>query len=66
MPIQLLAEQIEGLRSEMIRVAENKGSLVDPQVIELSQRLDQLLVLMQRLQKTPDPFLMSTKKASPR
>jgi len=53
MPIQLLSAQIEGLRSEMIRLAEHKGSLIDPQVIEVSQQLDQLLVMMQRLQKTP-------------
>jgi hypothetical protein len=35
----------------MIKVAECKGSLVDPQVIALSQQLDQLLLTMQLLTK---------------
>jgi hypothetical protein len=35
----------------MIKVAERKGSLVDPQVIALSQELDQLLLTMQLLKK---------------
>ena len=51
MSMQRLTHQIEGLRSEMIRVADLKGSLMDPQVIALSQQLDQLLVVMQRIKK---------------
>jgi hypothetical protein len=51
MSLQRLTHQIEGLRSEMIRVADLKGSLMDPQVIALSQQLDQLLVVMQRIKK---------------
>jgi hypothetical protein len=51
MSIQRLNREIEGLRSEMIRVAEHAGSLVDPRVIALSQQLDQLLVLMQQLKR---------------
>lgn len=48
MTSSMLAVQIEGLRSEMIKVAERQGSLVDPQVVEISQRLDRLILLMQQ------------------
>jgi hypothetical protein len=49
--MQRLGRQIEGLRAEMIRVAESTGNLLDPRVIEISQQLDQLLLMMQRLQQ---------------
>lgn len=52
MSLQQLNREIEGLRSEMIRVAEHTGSLIDPRVIALSQQLDQLLVVMQRLRRS--------------
>lgn len=61
MSVQQLTLQIEGLRSEMIRTAETIGSLNHPQVIALSQELDQLLVIMQRLKKkNRPPRYMST------
>ncbi|MGZ4164950.1 MAG: Spo0E family sporulation regulatory protein-aspartic acid phosphatase [Tumebacillaceae bacterium] len=56
MCIQILTHQIEGLRAEMVKLAERKGSLCDPQVIALSQQLDQLLVTMQRLTKKTPPI----------
>ena len=66
MSIQRLNREIEGLRSEMIRVAEHTGSLIDPRVIALSQQLDQLLLVMQRLKRseqklTPDQQAVASK-----
>ncbi|HEU4963327.1 MAG TPA: aspartyl-phosphate phosphatase Spo0E family protein [Bacilli bacterium] len=62
MGIRTLAREIETLRAEMIRVAEYKGCLHDPQVIELSQRLDQLLVRMQRLYEGREDALIARPK----
>nr|WP_274436580.1 aspartyl-phosphate phosphatase Spo0E family protein [Alicyclobacillus sp. ALC3] len=39
---------IEYLRNQMHRVAEERGSLTHPDVIALSQRLDQFIVLAQK------------------
>ena len=50
--IHRLNREIESLRSEMIRVAEHTGSLIDPRVIALSQQLDQLLLVIQRIKRS--------------
>lgn len=59
MGINTLAQDIETLRAEMVRIAETKGSLNDPQVIQISQRLDLLLVQMQRIYNRPAPLARS-------
>lgn len=38
-----LLNNIENLRSEMESMASSKGSLLDPEVIKISQKLDELL-----------------------
>ncbi|WAH38314.1 aspartyl-phosphate phosphatase Spo0E family protein [Alicyclobacillus dauci] len=39
---------IEELRIAMITIAEKKGSLCDPEVVAISQQLDEWLVLAQQ------------------
>ncbi|MCF8567848.1 aspartyl-phosphate phosphatase Spo0E family protein [Alicyclobacillus tolerans] len=39
---------VEYLRNKMIRMAENRGSLAHPDVIAVSQQLDNLIVHIQR------------------
>jgi hypothetical protein len=43
---------IEYLREEMIRTAEDRGSLTHPDVIMISQELDRFIVKLQRLNLT--------------
>ncbi|MBL0387028.1 aspartyl-phosphate phosphatase Spo0E family protein [Tumebacillus sp. ITR2] len=50
---QKLVGKIEGLRAEMIRVAERAENLHDPQVVAISQQLDQLILRMQLLSQRP-------------
>ncbi|WAH38251.1 aspartyl-phosphate phosphatase Spo0E family protein [Alicyclobacillus dauci] len=40
---------IEELRFAMINMAEQKGSLSDPEVVAISQQLDEWLVLAQQV-----------------
>ncbi|HEY8393712.1 MAG TPA: aspartyl-phosphate phosphatase Spo0E family protein [Thermaerobacter sp.] len=51
-----LAERIEELRQELYRVAQSAG-LADPRLLELSQRLDRLIVQWHRQQEQPVPAL---------
>lgn len=44
-----ILKKIEQLRLQMIKLAEKKGSLIDPSVIAVSQELDQLLIQLQRI-----------------
>lgn len=41
-------EEVNDLRCQMLKVAEEKGSLTDPDVVAISQRLDVLIVDLQR------------------
>lgn len=41
--------KVESYRLQMIKLAEEKGSLRDGKVIEISQQLDKLLVRLQRM-----------------
>ena len=46
-----LQNKIEELRLELNQIAEKHGDLVAPEVLEISQRLDALIVLYQRTYK---------------
>lgn len=41
--------KVEKFRVQMIRLAEEKGNLLDGKVLEISQQLDRLLVQLQRM-----------------
>lgn len=41
--------KVESFRIQMIKLAEENGSLIDGKVIEISQQLDTLLVRLQRM-----------------
>ncbi|MCS7464671.1 aspartyl-phosphate phosphatase Spo0E family protein [Paenibacillus doosanensis] len=43
-----LKQHMEQLQKRLYRLVEQTGSLVDPQVVELSQQLDHLVVTLQR------------------
>ncbi|WP_232695891.1 aspartyl-phosphate phosphatase Spo0E family protein [Brevibacillus daliensis] len=43
-----IADQIEIVRQEMIQKAMEFGSFTDPQVLAISQRLDQLVLCIQK------------------
>lgn len=45
---QTCIKEMNDLRYQMIKIAEEKGSLTDPDVVAISQRLDVLLVDLQR------------------
>lgn len=47
--LMYLRRKIEWFRQRMIKLATKKGSLIDGEVIEVSQRLDMLIVEYQRL-----------------
>ena len=47
MNVGILSSNVEELRGRMIRIAKERGSLVDEHVVEISQELDQLLVQLQ-------------------
>lgn len=47
--LMFLRRKIEWVRQSMMRLAAAKGSLVDREVIEASQKLDRLIVEYQRL-----------------
>lgn len=47
--LMYLRRKIEWFRRWMVQLAAQKGSLVDREVIELSQKLDMLIVDYQRL-----------------
>lgn len=46
-----LKEKIEKLRLEMIRIAGEKGCLLDQHVVEASRKLDLLILQYQRISK---------------
>lgn len=43
--------QLHDLRSRLHEMAEVRGSLTDPDVLALSEEVDQLIVVLQQLQK---------------
>ena len=43
--------QLQHLRTRLHEMAEAKGSLTDPDVLALSEEADQLIVVLQQLQK---------------
>jgi uncharacterized protein YfkK (UPF0435 family) len=44
-----LAKQIEQLKTKLYNLVEKKGSFVAPEVVELSQSIDRLIIEVQRL-----------------
>ena len=48
--ISHLNKLIESMRKELVQLANNRKSFTDPDVIKLSQKLDQLLDKYQELQ----------------
>lgn len=47
--LMYLRRKIEWFRQRLIKLAAQKGSLIDREVIEVSQKLDMLIVDYQRL-----------------
>ncbi|MNH47880.1 Spo0E like sporulation regulatory protein [compost metagenome] len=43
-----LARKIKKLRQQLIQLVERKGSFLDEEVVELSQRLDQYILIAQK------------------
>ncbi|MFB5189396.1 aspartyl-phosphate phosphatase Spo0E family protein [Alicyclobacillus fastidiosus] len=46
--MEALENEIEQLRTMMISVAEQKGNLCDPEVVQISQQLDSWIVVAQQ------------------
>lgn len=44
-----LKQDLERMQFQLYRLVEQKGSFVDPKVVELSQKIDQLVLTMQQL-----------------
>ncbi|CAM4470709.1 aspartyl-phosphate phosphatase Spo0E family protein [Paenibacillus tarimensis] len=47
----LLVNQLHTLRLQLYEVAETRGSLTDPEVLALSEQVDTLIVVLQRIQR---------------
>jgi hypothetical protein len=46
-----LLDELHALRLKLVETAEARGSLIDPDVIAISEAADQLIVLLQQMQK---------------
>lgn len=44
-----LKQNLERMQFQLYRLVEQKGSFIDPKVVELSQEIDQLVLTMQQL-----------------
>ncbi|TBL80345.1 aspartyl-phosphate phosphatase Spo0E family protein [Paenibacillus thalictri] len=44
-----LTKQIEQMKSKLYKLVESEGSFVAPEVVELSQMIDRLIIQIQRL-----------------
>ncbi|PZD96413.1 aspartyl-phosphate phosphatase Spo0E family protein [Paenibacillus sambharensis] len=47
----LLVNQLQTLRLQLYEVAETRGSLTDPDVLALSEQVDQLIVVLQTIHR---------------
>ncbi len=55
-----MTKSIDVLRDTMIRIANEKGNLMAPEVIAISQELDKLLVLEQKRCQRLKSFVFTT------
>ncbi|NBC71418.1 aspartyl-phosphate phosphatase Spo0E family protein [Paenibacillus sacheonensis] len=46
-----LLHELQVLRTKLFEMAEARGSLTDPEVLALSEEADQLIVMLQHMQK---------------
>ncbi|SFJ74551.1 Spo0E like sporulation regulatory protein [Paenibacillus sp. UNC496MF] len=57
-----ILHELQVLRTKLFEMAEARGSLTDPEVLAISEEADQLIVILQQMQK--DELLRgSTKNA---
>ncbi|GGG87045.1 MULTISPECIES: aspartyl-phosphate phosphatase Spo0E family protein [Paenibacillus] len=47
----ILLNQLQSLRMKLHEIAEARGSLTDPEVLAISEEADQLIVVLQQLQR---------------
>ncbi|MFC4811817.1 Spo0E family sporulation regulatory protein-aspartic acid phosphatase [Paenibacillus sp. GCM10023250] len=55
-----LLHELQVLRTKLFEMAEARGSLTDPEVLAISEEADQLIVMLQQMQK--DEMLRSSTK----
>jgi Spo0E like sporulation regulatory protein len=46
-----LLHELQVLRTKLFEMAEARGSLTDPEVLAISEEADQLIVMLQHIQK---------------